>query len=73
MYYYNKEVECKEKWDVSIDWNLNALSTERQKPSVLIQQKGDKEKTIRYRNYDYMQQHKRQYAKQLNTYKNFVR
>ncbi|MCQ2114345.1 MAG: Ig-like domain-containing protein [Bacteroidaceae bacterium] len=73
VYYYNKEVECKEKWDVSIDWNLNALSTERQKPSVLIQQKGDKEKTIRYRNYDYMQQHKRQYAKQLNTYKNFVR
>ncbi len=73
VYYYNKEIECKEKWDISIDWNLKAVPTERQKPSSLIQQKGEKERTIRYRNYDYMQKYKRQYAKQLSTYKNIVR
>ncbi|MDO4819909.1 MAG: hypothetical protein Q3994_06010, partial [Prevotella sp.] len=69
IYYYNKEIECKEKWDVTIDWNLNAVPVMKQKPSELIKQKGEETKSIRHRNYDYMMKHKEQYAPLLQQYR----
>lgn len=69
IYYYNKEIECKEKWDVTIDWNLNAVPVMKQKPSELIKQKGEETKNIRHRNYDYMMKHKEQYAPLLQQYR----
>ncbi len=69
VFYYNKPIECKEKWDVNIDWNLNAVPILKQKPSDLSQKQGERAKTIKHRNYEYMMNHKEQYAKQLQMYK----
>ena len=44
VYYYPNEVECKVKWDATLTWNLTERPLNRQKPSVLVQQKSEKEK-----------------------------
>ena len=50
-YYYPQEIECKEKWDVTKQWNLTAIPQYRQKPSALIkQQKGSEKKKVQNRN-----------------------
>lgn len=52
-YYYPQEIECKEKWDVTKQWNLTAIPQYRQKPSALIkQQKGSEKKKQMNRNAD---------------------
>ena len=52
VYYYHEEIECKQKWDVSRTWNPNLRNLAQQKPSALVKQKGDKEKTIKRRNFE---------------------
>ena len=50
--YYPREIECKQKWDVTISWNMAALPGNRQKPLRITKQKPDKERKQRNRNAD---------------------
>lgn len=50
VYYYPKEVECKEKWDVTESCNLTAIPRFRQKPQAIIKQKPDQAKKQKNRN-----------------------
>ena len=51
IYYYPREIECKEKWDVTLSWNPKSTPLLRQKPRALIKQKDEKKKaTIKNRN-----------------------
>lgn len=50
VYYYHEKVTCREKWDVTRDWNLTARPLDKQKPAAIVKQKADKQKTIRQRN-----------------------
>ena len=51
VYYYPKEIECKEKWDLTLSWDPKSTPTMGQKPSALIKQKAEKKKaTIKNRN-----------------------
>jgi len=52
VYYYSEVTECKEKWDVTRDWNLTAKKRFRQKPGEITKQKADKEKKQKSRNLD---------------------
>ena len=44
VYYYSREIECKEKFDITLPWNLTEKPRNEQKPGELIRQKPDKEK-----------------------------
>lgn len=44
VYYYSREIECKEKFDVTLPWNLTAKKRYQQKPGELVKQKAEKEK-----------------------------
>ena len=44
VYYYSDEIECKEKWDVTKQWNLTGKPRNQQKPGALAKQKDIKEK-----------------------------
>lgn len=50
VYYFNKKIECKAKWDVSLAWNLNEVNASKQKPAAITKQKPDKEQKLRNRN-----------------------
>ena len=50
VYYYSKELECKEKWDVTESWNLSATPRFRQKPQAIVKQKPDQAKKLKNRN-----------------------
>ena len=50
VFYCPKEVELKEKWDITKSWNLTETPLFRQKPGKLTKQKGEKKKNIRNRN-----------------------
>lgn len=51
VYYYPEKIECKEKWDVTLPaWNPERRNAAEQKPSEIVQQKAEKEKTIKRRN-----------------------
>ena len=50
VYYYSEEVECKAKWDITKEWNLQARPLNLQKPGSLLKQKTSTKKTIRARN-----------------------
>ena len=50
VYYYSKELECKEKWDVTESWNLTATPRYRQKPQAIVKQKPDQAKKLKNRN-----------------------
>ena len=50
VYYLNEAVECKDKWDVSRQWNLTATPRYKQKPEKITKQKPDKAKQLRNRN-----------------------
>ena len=41
VFYFNEEVECKQKWDVKRQWNLTAMPLFKQKPEKIIKQKPD--------------------------------
>ncbi len=50
VFYYNREIECKEKWDVTQNWDVTARARYRQKPSNITKQKPDSEKKLKNRN-----------------------
>ena len=51
VYYYGREFEAKEKWDLSSQWNVMERPRYQQKPSALVKQKDDKQrKQVRNRN-----------------------
>lgn len=63
VYYYPKEVECKEKWDITTSWNLTATPLAKQKPGVITKQKPEQEKKLKNRNYDRAKQLGIEYVK----------
>ena len=50
MFYYPGELELKEKWDITQDWDLRATPRDKQKPEAIKKQKPDKEKSVKNRN-----------------------
>ena len=52
VYYYPGKIECKEKWDITENWNPTAIPLYKQKPSEITKQKADKQKTVKRRNAD---------------------
>ncbi len=72
VFYYPKEVEFKEKWDITIGWDLNATPVARQKPQAITKQKSEQEKKLRNRNADRAKQLGIEYKREINTIKNKV-
>ena len=52
VYFYSREIECKEKWDITQSWNLTASPRYLQKPQAITKQKPDAEKKLKNRNAD---------------------
>ena len=53
VYYYSREIEAKQKWDISQKWDLLAQKRHLQKPSNLVKQKDEKtKKKLQNRNED---------------------
>ena len=50
VYYYPREIECKERWDVTQQWNLTAVPRYKQKPQAITKQKADGAKKLKNRN-----------------------
>ena len=44
VYYYSRSIECKAKWDNTLQWNLTERKRYQQKPSSLVKQKATKGK-----------------------------
>jgi len=44
MYYYPREIEAKEKFDMTLQWNLTERKRNQQKPGKIVKQQPDKEK-----------------------------
>ena len=44
VYYYPRDIEAKEKFDMTLHWNLTERKLNQQKPGKIIKQKADKEK-----------------------------
>ncbi len=44
VYYYTREIEAKEKFDMTLQWNLTERKRNVQKPSKIVKQQPDKEK-----------------------------
>lgn len=69
VYYYPREIECKEKWDVTQSWNLTSTPRHRQKPSAIVKQKPDQEKKLKSRNAERARQLGIVYDKEKKTVK----
>jgi len=66
VYYYNRNMEAKAKWDITQQWNVNERKRWQQKPSALVKQKGDeKRKTLKNRNVERAKQLGIEYIKKL--------
>ena len=52
VFYYNREIECKEKWDITQAWNLTGTPRFKQKPRAITKQKPEAEKKLKNRNAD---------------------
>ena len=63
VYYFSEEVECKEKWDVTRNWNLTATPRFRQKPTAILKQKPEKQKQQKNRNLERARQLGIEYVK----------
>ena len=44
MYYYPQEAECKQQWDIKLNWNLTARPRFEQKPAAITKQKPEEQK-----------------------------
>ena len=44
VYYYNREIEAKAKFDLTLQWNLTERKLNQQKPGKITKQQPDKEK-----------------------------
>ena len=56
VFYYPREIECKEKWDISHSWNVASVPRFHQKPSAITKQKPDADKKLKNRNAQRAQQ-----------------
>ena len=72
VYYYPKAVECKEKWDITIGWDVNSTPIARQKPQAITKQKSEQEKKLQNRNAKRAEELGIKYERQINTVKNKV-
>ena len=72
VYYYPKAVECKEKWDITIGWDVNSTPIARQKPQAITKQKSEQEKKLQNRNAKRAEELGIKYERQINTIKNKV-
>ena len=50
VYYYSRMIECKEKWDVTQNWDLTSVPRFRQKPQEIVKQKPEAQKKQQNRN-----------------------
>ncbi len=50
VYYYPDEIECKAKWDMTLNWQPGNRDAAHQKPGAITKQKPDKDKEIKKRN-----------------------
>lgn len=50
LFYYPEKIECKEKWDITLDWDPDEIPANRQKPTDIIKNKPTQEKEIQNRN-----------------------
>lgn len=48
--YYPDEIECKAKWDVTLNWNPKEHTAEQQKPAKITKQKAEQQRKIQQRN-----------------------
>lgn len=48
--YYPDEIECKAKWDVTLNWNPKKRTAEQQKPAKITKQKAEQQRKIQQRN-----------------------
>lgn len=49
-YYYPEAIDCKAKWDVTLNWDVKAKPLYQQKPADIVKQKAEKNKKIQHRN-----------------------
>ena len=49
-FYYPEAIECKAKWDITLNWNPTLRDAAHQKPGAITKQKPEKDKTIKRRN-----------------------
>ncbi len=50
VYYYPDEIECKAKWDMTLNWNPSARPLDQQKPAKITKQKAEQQRKIQQRN-----------------------
>lgn len=50
VFYYEKVVELKAKWDITLTWNPRKTRLDKQKPMEITKQKPDEEKKVKNRN-----------------------
>lgn len=50
VFYYDKKVELKEKWDITLTWNLNGTALDKQKPLEVTKQKPEQAKKVKNKN-----------------------
>lgn len=62
VYYYNEQIECRAKWDVTKSWNPTQRPLTQQKPSAITRQKGENTKKIRQRNIERARQLGKEYV-----------
>lgn len=48
--YYPDEIECKAKWDVTLNWNPKERTAEQHKPAKITKQKAEQQRKIQQRN-----------------------
>ena len=50
VFFYPEKIECKEKWDITLDWNPDEIPANKQKPLDIVKNKPQKAKEIQNRN-----------------------
>ena len=61
VFFFNEDIECKAKWDVSRDWNVRNTPLYKQKPAKIIKQKPDQAKKLKNRNIERAKQLGKEY------------
>ena len=70
VYYYHRSIECKAKWDNTLQWNLTERKRYQQKPGELMKQKSTKsKKRLRNRNIERAKQLGIEYVKDIKVKK----
>ncbi len=64
VFYHSEEVDCKQKWDVTRQWNLTAKPRFKQKPEKIIKQKPEAAKKQRNLNLERAKKLGKEYIKE---------